>query len=104
MHILGRVSDLRDGHTVEIRDDVIIVASVSAIYGLGDPVEYRQLMVTLAVGTERSRDGILEELVQIQYRRNDAAFERGTFRVGPVVWRAEIVFPAQRGRIFHFLL
>jgi excinuclease ABC subunit B len=54
---------------------------VSAIYGLGDPAEYRDLMVTIAVGEERSRDTILEELVRIQYSRHDAAFERGTFRV-----------------------
>src|SRR5437016_4297361 len=63
------------------RDDVIIVASVSAIYGLGDPEMYRQLLVTVAVGEERGRDAILEALVGIQYVRNDVAFERGAFRV-----------------------
>ena len=63
------------------RDDVIIVATVSAIYGLGDPVEYRNLMVTIHTGDEMSRDGILEELVRIRYSRNNAVLERGTFRV-----------------------
>jgi excinuclease ABC subunit B len=60
---------------------VIIVATVSAIYGLGDPAEYRALMVTVAVGEQRPRDALLEGLVAIQYRRNDVALERGTFRV-----------------------
>ncbi len=72
---------LRATSSLMERDDVIIVASVSAIYGLGDPAEYRELMVTVDVGDERSRDSLLEELVQIQYARNDVAFERGTFRV-----------------------
>jgi excinuclease ABC subunit B len=72
---------LRATSSLMERDDVIIVASVSAIYGLGDPAEYRELMVTVDVGEERSRDLILEELVRIQYGRNDVAFERGTFRV-----------------------
>ena len=63
------------------RDDVIIVASVSAIYGLGDPAVYRELMVTVDAGQERARDAVLEDLVRIQYRRNDVALERGTFRV-----------------------
>ncbi|MCH7874324.1 MAG: excinuclease ABC subunit UvrB [Gemmatimonadetes bacterium] len=63
------------------REDVIIVATVSAIYGLGDPVEYRELLVTVAVGDTCRRDDVLAELVEIQYRRNDVALERGTFRV-----------------------
>ncbi|MGH7568246.1 MAG: excinuclease ABC subunit UvrB [Gemmatimonadales bacterium] len=63
------------------RDDVVIVASVSAIYGLGDPEAYRRLLVTVGTGEERGRDAILEELVRIQYQRNDVALERGTFRV-----------------------
>ncbi|MFB3117787.1 MAG: excinuclease ABC subunit UvrB, partial [Myxococcota bacterium] len=63
------------------RDDVIIVATVSAIYGLGDPIDYRNLMVTINTGDEMSRDSILEELVRIQYARNNAVLERGTFRV-----------------------
>ena len=72
---------LRATSSLMERDDVIIVASVSAIYGLGDPVTYKDLMVTIAVGEERGRDAILEALVGIQYVRNDVAFERGAFRV-----------------------
>ncbi len=63
------------------RDDVVIVATVSAIYGLGDPVEYRKLMVTVRQGEHRGRDEVLAELVRIQYSRNDVSFEQGTFRV-----------------------
>ena len=63
------------------RDDVVIVASVSAIYGLGDPEAYKRLLVTVEGGSERGRDTILEDLVRINYLRNDVAFERGTFRV-----------------------
>ncbi len=63
------------------REDVVIVASVSAIYGLGDPVEYRQLMVTIEMNEKPGRDMVLADLVRIHYHRNDAAFERGTFRV-----------------------
>ena len=63
------------------REDVVIVATVSAIYGLGDPVEYRKLMVTVRRGEQRGRDDVLAELVRIQYARNDVAFEQGTFRV-----------------------
>src|SRR3954447_15525819 len=63
------------------RDDVIIVATVSAIYGLGDPVSYREQMVTITQGQRVNRDDILRSLVRIQYNRNDVAFERGTFRV-----------------------
>ncbi|MBI1808874.1 MAG: excinuclease ABC subunit UvrB, partial [Gemmatimonadetes bacterium] len=63
------------------RDDVIIVATVSAIYGLGDPEAYRSTLVTLTVGQRIARDEILRALVKIQYSRNDVAFERGTFRV-----------------------
>jgi excinuclease ABC subunit B len=63
------------------RDDVIIVSSVSAIYGLGDPEAYKRLLVTVETGEQRGRDAILQELVRIQYVRNDIAFDRGTFRV-----------------------
>jgi excinuclease ABC subunit B len=77
------------------REDVVIVATVSAIYGLGDPVEYRAQMVTVEQGTERGRDSILEALVAIQYARNDVSFEPGTFRVrGDTVE----IFPAYEER------
>ena len=72
---------LRATSSLMEREDVVIVATVSAIYGLGDPVEYRKLMVTLRRGERRARDSILSELVRIQYGRNDASFEPGTFRV-----------------------
>jgi excinuclease ABC subunit B len=72
---------LRATSSLMEREDVVIVATVSAIYGLGDPVEYRKLMVTVRRGEERGRDAILQELVRIQYSRNDVAFEQGTFRV-----------------------
>ncbi len=63
------------------RRDVIIVASVSCIYGLGDPVEYKRLVVSLRTGMEKSREEVLRQLVNIQYERNDINFVRGTFRV-----------------------
>jgi excinuclease ABC subunit B len=72
---------LRATSSLMERDDVIIVSSVSSIYGLGDPQEYRSQMLTLAVGQEIRRKEILSGLVAIQYNRNDASFERGTFRV-----------------------
>ncbi|HEV2181566.1 MAG TPA: excinuclease ABC subunit UvrB [Gemmatimonadaceae bacterium] len=72
---------LRATSSLMERDDVVIVATVSAIYGLGDPVEYRERMVQIRRGEVRGRDDILRALVGIQYSRNDVAFERGTFRV-----------------------
>src|SRR6266702_7569914 len=62
---------LRATSSLMERDDVIIVATVSAIYGLGDPVSYREQMVTLDVGQKIKRDDILRSLVKIQYSRND---------------------------------
>jgi excinuclease ABC subunit B len=72
---------LRATSSLMERSDVIIVASVSAIYGLGSPAEYRARMVLVHEDEERARDTILEDLVSIQYHRNDVAFEPGTFRV-----------------------
>jgi len=73
------------------RRDVIIIASVSCIYGLGDPAEYQENMLSLRPGMERDRDQVLRRLVDIQYNRNDLNFQRGTFRVrGDVVE----IFPA----------
>lgn len=75
------------------RRDVIIVASVSCIYGLGSPEEYRELVVSLRVGMEIERNELLRRLVDVQYARNDIDFQRGTFRVrGDVVE----IFPASR--------
>ena len=68
------------------REDVIVVASVSCIYGLGDPEEYYGMMLSLRPGMEKDRDEVLRALVDMQYDRNDMNFERGTFRVrGDVV-------------------
>ena len=72
---------LRATSSLMERNDVIIVATVSAIYGLGDPVSYREQMVTVTTGQRVNRDDLLRSLVRIQYNRNDVAFERGTFRV-----------------------
>jgi excinuclease ABC subunit B len=72
---------LRATSSLMEREDVIIVASVSAIYGLGSPAEYRARMLLVHEGEEKPRDEILEDLVSIQYHRNDASFEPGTFRV-----------------------
>src|SRR5216117_1006374 len=72
---------LRATSSLMERDDVVIVATVSAIYGLGDPQQYREQMVTISKGQRTPRDAILRSLVMIQYHRNDVAFERGTFRV-----------------------
>src|SRR5205807_1382852 len=68
------------------REDVIIVASVSCIYGLGSPSDYKRMMIYLPRGTTIDRDTLLLKLVDIQYQRNDISFTRGTFRVrGDVV-------------------
>src|SRR5690554_5069159 len=63
------------------RDDVIIVASVSCIYGIGSPETYSTMTITLSTGQTINRNDLLRRLVEIQYRRNDANFHRGTFRV-----------------------
>src|SRR5580765_6316788 len=63
------------------RDDVIVVASVSCIYGLGAPADYKRMMIYLKKGELIERDNLLYRLVDIQYQRNDTAFERGRFRV-----------------------
>jgi len=82
---------LRATSSLMERDDVIVVASISCIYGLGDPIQYRQLMLMLEVGQQMTRRDILQSLVRIQYARNDMEFVRGTFRVrGDVVE----IFPA----------
>ena len=72
---------LRATSSLMERDDVIIVATVSAIYGLGDPVQYREQMLTIEKGQRIARDDILRSLVKIQYSRNDVVFDRGFFRV-----------------------
>jgi len=63
------------------RRDVIVVSSVSCIYGLGDPIDYSSMVISLRQGQQRSRDELLKKLVEIRYERNDVAFERNAFRV-----------------------
>ncbi len=77
------IDKLRHSATAALfeRRDVIIVSSVSCIYGLGDPIDYNELVVSLRPGMEKSRDEILKKLVDIQYERNDLHFVRGKFRV-----------------------
>lgn len=81
--INDEIDKLRHSATAALleRRDVIIVASVSCIYGLGDPEDYKNLMLSLRVGNEYDRDDILRRLVDMQYSRNDLSLERGTFRV-----------------------
>lgn len=76
------------------RKDVIIISSVSCIYGLGSPVDYKNMMLSLRPGMEKDRDEVIRKLIDIQYTRNDMDFQRGTFRVrGDVVE----IFPANYG-------
>lgn len=81
--INDEIDKLRHSATMSLfeRRDVIIVASVSCIYGLGDPEDYSELVLSLRLGQTKSRDEILSKLVDIQYTRNDMNFMRGTFRV-----------------------
>ena len=82
------IDKLRHSATAALveREDVIVVASVSCIYGLGDPEEYYGMMLSLRPGMEKDRDEVLRALIEMQYDRNDMSFERGTFRVrGDVV-------------------
>jgi len=91
--INDEIDKLRHSATAALfeRRDVLIVASVSCIYGLGDPEDYQDLMVSLRVGMERNRDEIMRRLIDIQYQRNDISFTRGTFRVRGDVLE---IFPA----------
>ena len=93
--INDEIDKLRHSATSSLleRNDVIVVASVSSIFGLGDPNEYREHTLSLRVGQELSRDKLLRSLVDIQFERNDIDFQRGRFRVrGDVVE----IFPASR--------
>lgn len=94
--INDEIDKLRHSATAALleRRDVIIVASVSCIYGLGDPDDYKNLTLSLRVGTEKKREDVLRRLVEIQYERNDVAFGRNKFRVrGDVIE----VFPSGSG-------
>ncbi len=91
--INNEIDKLRHSATSALfeREDVLVVASVSCIYGLGDPEEYRKMSLSLRVGMEKDRDDMLKRLVELQYTRNEMDFDRSTFRVrGDVVE----IFPA----------
>ncbi|MFE3574337.1 excinuclease ABC subunit UvrB [Lysinibacillus sp. NPDC059133] len=93
--INDEIDKLRHSATSSLfeRDDVIIIASVSCIYGLGSPEEYREMVLSVRTGMEIERNQLLRKLVDVQYERNDVSFTRGTFRVrGDVVE----IFPASR--------
>ena len=81
--INDEIERLRHSSTSSLfeRRDVIVVASVSCIYGLGDPIDYANMVISLRVGQTRERDELLKKLVEIRYERNDMAFERNMFRV-----------------------
>lgn len=81
--INDEIDKLRHSATMALmeRKDVIIVSSVSCIYGLGDPIDYKNMVVSLRPGTIRDRDDIIHKLIEIQYDRNDMDFKCGTFRV-----------------------
>ena len=80
--INDEIDKLRHSATASLfeRDDVIVVASVSCIYGLGDPIDYENLIVSLRPGMKKERNEVLRKLVNMQYSRNDIDFKRGTFR------------------------
>ena len=83
MSINDEIERLRHSATSALfeRNDVIVVSSVSCIYGLGDPIDYANMVISLRTGQERDREEILKKLVEIRYERNDMAFERNMFRV-----------------------
>jgi excinuclease ABC subunit B len=94
--INDEIDKLRHSATMSLfeRRDVIIVASVSCIYGLGDPIDYENLVVSLRPGMLKDRDEVMRQLIDIQYMRNDINFVRGTFRVRGNVLE---IFPASSG-------
>ena len=80
------------------RRDVIVVSSVSCIYGLGDPIDYKNMVISLRTGMEKSREELMQKLVEIRYERNDLNFTRNTFRVRgdtveiyPVYWSGRAI-------------
>ncbi|WP_186422836.1 excinuclease ABC subunit UvrB [Lacrimispora celerecrescens] len=94
--INDEIDKLRHSATAALseRSDVIIVASVSCIYGLGSPIDYKEMVISLRPGMIKDRDEVVHKLIDIQYDRNDMDFRRGTFRVrGDVVE----IFPAYSG-------
>ncbi len=94
--INDEIDKLRHSATAALseRSDVIIVASVSCIYGLGSPIDYKEMVISLRPGMIRDRDEIIHKLIDIQYMRNDMDFHRGTFRVRGDVLE---IYPAYSG-------
>lgn len=94
--INDEIDKLRHSATAALseRSDVIIVASVSCIYGLGSPIDYKEMVISLRPGMMRDRDELIHKLIEIQYSRNDMDFKRGTFRVRGDVLE---VYPAYSG-------
>ena len=98
--INDEIDKLRHSATAALseRDDVIIISSVSCIYGLGDPIDYHNMVISLRPGMEKDRDEVIYKLIDIQYTRNDMDFKRGSFRVrGDVVE----IFPAYSDQIAY---
>ncbi len=103
--INDEIDKLRHSATAALleRKDVIIVASVSCIYGLGDPESYKEMLLSLRPGMQKDRDDVLKKLIEIQYNRNDISFERGTFRVrGDVVEIFPVASSEQAIRVEFF--
>ena len=98
--INDEIDKLRNSATSALleRNDVIVVASVSCIYGLGSPVDYKDMMVSLRTGQEKDRDAVMSKLVDIQYTRNDMDFHRGTFRVRGDTLE---IFPADQDKVAY---
>lgn len=94
------IDKLRNSATSALleRRDVIVVASVSCIYGLGSPVDYKDMMVSLRPGQEKDRDEVISRLIDIQYTRNDMDFHRGTFRVRGDTLE---IFPADQDKLAY---
>ena len=94
--INDEIDKLRHSATAALseREDVIIVASVSCIYGLGSPIDYKEMVISLRPGMEKDRDEIIHKLIDIQYTRNDMDFKRGSFRVRGDVLE---IYPAYSG-------
>ena len=98
--INDEIDKLRHSATAALseRKDVIIIASVSCIYGLGSPIDYQEMVISLRPGMIKDRDDVIKKLIEIQYDRNDMDFKRGTFRVrGDVVE----IFPAYSEKIAY---
>ncbi|MBE5970944.1 MAG: excinuclease ABC subunit UvrB [Lachnoclostridium sp.] len=94
--INDEIDKLRHSATAALseRNDVIIVASVSCIYGLGSPIDYKEMVISLRPGMEKDRDEVIHKLIDIQYTRNEMDFKRGTFRAKGDVLE---IFPAYSG-------